>query len=855
MAKYSNGLEDSLNIPSSAISVLEARYLKKDQQGKLLETGENMFRRVAKDIAAVEVLYQPEFRNRVGANLSTEELYALAEESQQAKSWEERYFGLMTDRKFIPNSPTLMNAGRTLQQLSACFVLPIGDSMGEIFDTIYKTAIIHKSGGGTGFSFSGLRPNGSYIYSTGSHSPGPISFLRIFNTTTDGVKQGGKRRGANMGVMRANHPDALDWATVKRKEGVLSNFNLSISFTDDEMKSIREDSYILLKDSRKGVDYTIDNARNREEKIKLGRVDSHELYWEISEDGKSILRKEDKKVIGKVDNGRLFIKAREIFSPVVEGAWKNGEPGVIFIDVMNKDNPTPEIGRIESTNPCGEQPLLPYESCNLGGINLAEHVKKDGTLDELALRESARIGTRFLDGVIDRNQYPIPEIEEVTKSNRKIGLGVMGFAHYLIKRGISYASEEACEEAERVMSIINETSKEASRELAKERGAFPNFHKSVYKDGEPIRNATTTTIAPTGTTGVIAAASQGIEPVFALVQTRNVKESIGKQLVEVDREFENYLKHVEIYDEGILRKLIETRTSIHEAPIPKSIKDEIERLFITAHHIKPEQHLKIQKAFQKHVDNAVSKTVNVPNSTTQEQIGEIYLKAHEMGLKGLTVYREGSRGQQLLETTLMLLPSERSLENKVNGNSLRGRDLPNVIGLQGVTYKIPTGCGPLFVTVNHDGKQIVEIFSAMNPPGGCGNAQTASAGILTSLALKDSRNPDEYLDGISKHLRAIGCPKKNDLVERGSCSQAMVQAIDFFRKEHVQKIKAGYSGPLFKTNGRGNGNGATPQVSSGANSNPDHEGLCPVCHSPKIFTEGCKGGKCSDPNCGFSECS
>jgi ribonucleoside-diphosphate reductase alpha chain len=690
MAKYSGGLEDNLDIPETAVSVLEKRYLKKNEKGKLLETGEDMFRRVAKDIASAEVLYQPEFRDRIKKNYSTKELYSLAGESEKAKYWEEHYFNIMENRKFIPNSPTLMNAGRTLQQLSACFVLPIGDSMEEIFETVKKTAIIHKSGGGTGFSFSNLRPNGAYIHSTASYTPGPISFLRTFDTSTDTIKQGGKRRGANMGIMEANHPDALDWITVKREEGIMDNFNLSIAFTDEHIKAVRENSYILLQDPRKGKEYTVNNARNRTDNIKLGRRDYHQLYWDISKDEKSIVRKEDGKVIGKVEDGKLFIKAREIFSPIVEGAWRNGEPGIIFIDTINKYNPTPEVGRIESTNPCGEQPLLPYESCNLGSVNLAEHVKEDGTLDEVVLKESIQTGTRFLDGVIDRNKYPLPEIEKVTKANRKIGLGVMGFAHYLVKRGISYNSEEACEEARKVMGIINQVSKETSRELAKERGAFPNFDKSIYKFGEPIRNATTTTIAPTGTTAVIAAASQGIEPIYALVNTRKVESSIGKDLVEVDREFENYLKKVEIYDKEILGKLIETGTSIHEAPIPEKIKKEIERIFITAHYISPEQHIKIQQAFQENVDNAVSKTVNTPNETTREQIQEIYLKAHEMGLKGITAYRDGSRDNQLLETTLRLFPKNKGLEKKVENKNLRGRNIPGVIGLQGVTYEMST---------------------------------------------------------------------------------------------------------------------------------------------------------------------
>jgi ribonucleoside-diphosphate reductase alpha chain len=855
MAKYSNGLEDGLDIPPSSVTVLEKRYLAKDERGNILETGESMFRRVARDIASAEILYKEKYKGEADSKTSTEKLYKIAGKDETSKQWEEKYFNLMVERKFLPNSPTLMNAGRKLQQLSACFVLPIGDSMEEIFETVKKTALVHKSGGGTGFSFSKLRPNGAYIHSTTSYSPGPLSFLRTLDATTETVKQGGKRRGANMGVIKANHPDSFDFATIKNQEGLVANFNLSLAFTDEEINAIKEDKYILLEDPRKGIKYTVENARNRKREISWGRKDSHETAWELSEDEKLIINTKTQEEIGKVENDELCIRTREIFNNIIDGAWKNGEPGIIFLDRMNEYNPTPEVGEIESTNPCGEQPLLPYESCNLGSINLSEHVSKRGTLDEKLLKDTVRTSVRFLDNVIERNKYPHPEIEKMTKANRKIGLGIMGFAHYLIKRGISYNSKEAVDESEKVMKLVNKTSKEASRELAKERGAFPNFDKSIYKNGEPIRNATTTTIAPTGTIGVIASTSQGIEPIFANVQIRNVKESIGENLIETDREFEKYLKEKGIYDEIALNGLIKSGTSIQESLIPKNIKDEITKLFITAHHIPSDQHLRIQQAFQKHTDNAVSKTINLPHETTKEEISEIYLKAHEMGLKGLTIYREGSRGQQLLETSLKLFPEKKTnLERKVGESIIRGRDIPEVIGLPGITYQIPTGCGSLFVTVNYDGENPIEIFENMNPPGGCGNAQTSTAGISVSLGLQYSNNPAEYLKKVKKHLRKISCPRKNDLIKKVSCSQAIIQAIELF-EEDIERVKEGYVGPFFK---EGINRGSTQKArinSSRALDNPDRENTCPECKSSLTYSEGCKGGKCSDTSgCGWSEC-
>ena len=686
MAKYSNGLEDSLNIPDESVKVLEKRYLKRDNHGKLIETGEDMLKRVARDISAAEVLYDEKFKESINPNYSTQELYNLSEKSEKAKKYNKEFFDVMKNRYFLPNSPTLMNAGRELQQLSACFVLPIGDSMEEIFETQRDMAVVHKSGGGTGFSFSNLRPNGAYISSTSGYSPGPVSFLFTYNESAGQITQGGKRRGANMGVLNASHPDALDWAIAKKQEGVLSNFNLSIAFTDEDIESIKKDDYILMKDPR-GKSYGLKNAKSRVKEILFGKGDVFKTAWALSEDEKSIISTYSKEIVGKVENGKIYVKAKKLFDMIVQVVWERGEPGVIFLDKINKYNPTPKMGKIESTNPCGEQPLLPYESCNLGSINLAEMINGEGELDESLLEKTVRTSIRFLDNVIDRNKFPLQEIEKITKANRKIGLGVMGFAHMLIKMGISYNSTEAVKEAEDIMRFINSVSKDESYKLAKEKGEFPNFKESTYKDGEKLRNATTTTIAPTGTIGVIASSSQGIEPIYALVSERNVEKTIGQNLIEVDREFKKFLEKEELYDERILGEITKGK-SIDDLLIPKTIKNKIKSLFVIAHDVPAEQHLKIQAAFQKYTDNAVSKTINIPFEAKKEDVANAYLRAHELGCKGVTIYRDGSRDYQLLTSA--------GKSNNIYMDLKNGKR-PNVIG---TTKKQKTPLGNAFVTLN-----------------------------------------------------------------------------------------------------------------------------------------------------------
>ncbi|MDZ7798628.1 MAG: vitamin B12-dependent ribonucleotide reductase [Patescibacteria group bacterium] len=563
----------------NAMTVLQKRYLRKDAEGHVTETPSGMFKRVGNNIAYADKLYKTLYHQEVDVE-------------QTAK----KFYDMMSNFEFLPNSPTLMNAGKDLQQLSACFVLPVDDSISGIFETIKNTAIIHQSGGGTGFSFSRLRPDGDLVKSTGGIASGPISFMKVFNASTEAIKQGGTRRGANMAILKVDHPDILEFITAKENEGELANFNISVAVTDKFMKAVE-----------KNKDYELINPRS-------------------------------KLVVSK-------LSARKIFDLIVTMAWKNGEPGIIFIDRINEKNPTPEQGEIESTNPCGEQPLLPYESCNLGSINLSKMVK-DKKIDFDKLAKTVEKAVHFLDNVIDMSRYPLDKIEEIVEKNRKVGLGVMGFADMLIQLEIPYNSSEALKTGEKVMKFITKKAREASKELAKIRGAFPAFAKSIYNDkkGEKVRNATLTTIAPTGTISIIAGCSSGIEPLFAISYVRRNLLDEGDELVEVNPSFEKIAKEEGFYSDNLMKRIAEKGTIQDFSEIP----DKVKKVFVTAHDITPEEHIKMQAAFQKYTDNAVSKTVNFPHSATTEDVEEVYLKAFKADCKGVTIYRDRSREAQVL---------------------------------------------------------------------------------------------------------------------------------------------------------------------------------------------------------------
>lgn len=592
--------ENKLVLSENAIKVLEKRYLKRDKDGNCIETPADMFRRVADTLASADSKF----------GKSETEVKQLADE----------FYTAITNRYFMPNSPTLMNAGRELGQLAACFVLPVDDSLEDIFETVKNTALIHKSGGGTGFSFSRLRPKNDVVRSTMGVSSGPVSFMEVFNAATEAVKQGGTRRGANMGILRVDHPDILDFIDCKSDNNRLNNFNISVAITDKFM-----DAYL------KGKDY-------------------------------DLIHPNSKQSVGKLN-------AKEVFDKIIDGAWRNGEPGIVFIDTMNSDNPTPQVGAIESTNPCGEVPLLPYEACNLGSINLSRMVKEENgksvvNLDLLA--KTTRTAIRFLDNVIEINNYPLPQISEMVRNNRKIGLGVMGWADMLMKMGISYASEEGTKLASQVIEFIDYESKCESVELSKKRGRFKNFKGSIYDQENylynkykgksagiisdekwkeldeqikkyGIRNATTTCIAPTGTISMIASASGGVEPLFGLVFSRLIMD--GTEMLEVNEIFKNYMISHGLYSEELMKKIAIDGSVAHIDEIP----DDVKKIFVTAHDVSPYWHVKMQAAFQLHTDNAVSKTVNFVESATREDIEEAYVLAYKNHLKGITVYRNNSR--------------------------------------------------------------------------------------------------------------------------------------------------------------------------------------------------------------------
>ncbi len=769
-----------LSLSENCLKVLEKRYLKRDEDGTVIETAVDMFTRVARTIAEGDKAY----------GKSDADVERTATE----------FYRLMTSLEFLPNSPTLMNAGRELGQLSACFVLPVGDSMEEIFDSVKNAALIHKSGGGTGFSFSRIRPKNDVVKSTKGVSSGPISFMTVFDAATETVKQGGTRRGANMGILSVDHPDILDFVTCKQQNDRLNNFNISVAITDPFMEAVDKDG-----------EYDLVSPRSR-----------------------AVVK---------------TLSARRVFETIVNMAWKNGDPGIVFLDRINQYNPTPHVGMVESTNPCGEQPLLPYESCNLGSINLAKMLApSDKAVDYDKLRHTVQQAVHFLDNVIDVNKYPLEKIGQQTRANRKIGLGVMGFADMLLELGIPYNSDQAVRLGETVMQFITDEGRKMSEELANERGAFPNFKGSIYdKPGQaPVRNATVTTIAPTGTLSIIAGCSSGIEPLFGLTFIRRVMD--GAELLEVNPVFERVAKEEGFYSEDLMKEIAEHGGCTGVPTVP----EDVQRVFVTAHDITPEWHIRMQAAFQKYTDNAVSKTVNFPHSATQEDVKKVYMMAYKLGCKGVTIYRDGSRDEQVLSTGA----TEKARKAIAAGQHVtvasaspelaeekKPRNRPALT--HGVTQKLPTGCGNLYITINEDEEGICEVFSTMGKSGGCAASQSEAVSRMVSLALRSGIS----IDSIIKQVKGIRCPSPA-WGEGGSilsCPDAIARALERYTKDavgrqHSQPRAVSVQPTVAYT---------STDCSKGGNKN--HLGLCPEC--PDCgglleFGEGCAFCR----GCGFSKC-
>ncbi|MBE3090192.1 MAG: vitamin B12-dependent ribonucleotide reductase [Actinobacteria bacterium] len=774
-----------MNLSSNAIKVLEKRYLKRDEEGVLLETPLEMFVRVAHNIVTAEKNY--------------------GKTDKEIKEIERMFFDIMSDLDFLPNSPTLMNAGKELQQLAACFVLPVGDSMEKIFEALKETALIQKSGGGVGYSFSSIRPRNDVVLSTKGVSSGPISFMTVFNAATDTIKQGGTRRGANMGILRVDHPDILDFISAKEDNSKLNNFNLSVGVTESFMRAVENND-----------DYDVVNPRTKAVATKYN--------------------------------------AREIFKKIIYHAWKNGDPGIVFLDRLNRDNPTPHIGIIESTNPCGEQPLLPYEACNLGSINLSQMIMyEDGVpkVDYEKLKKTVYISVRFLDDVIDMSKYPLDKIRQMVDGNRKIGLGIMGWADMLIVLGIPYNSEQALELAKEVMSFIQDESKIASRSLAEERGSFPNFKGSIYDtpEGYEIRNATTTTIAPTGTLSIIANCSSGIEPIFALSFVKNVMDN--DKLVEVNHYFERAAKQEGFFSEELMEE-IARKGSIEDF---ESIPSYYKRVFVTAHEVTPIWHVRMQATFQGFVDNAVSKTVNFSNSATESDVEDVFMLAYRLGCKGITIYRDGSRESQVLQVggnnkgkakteskeedekgtvaadkksgeSYKVEDSEKDSEVKTDElffQNIKPRPRPDIT--KGVTRKYNIGgCGKIYVTVNSDELGICEVFTSTGEEGCAALSEAVSR--LISITLRAGIDIDSILKQI-EGIRCITCiADENTHVL--SCPDAIGKAIEFYLKGSNKfdlNIAGGPKSIMI-----------CPEEGCGGIMHP--EGGCYVCR-----------------NCGYSKCS
>ena len=744
-----------------ALRVLRERYLTR-KDGEVVETPEEMCWRVAQSIAAGEARYgrTPAAVNEVAT----------------------AFYEMMIDQYFMPNSPTLMNAGKgNGLQYSACYVLPVGDSMEEIFDSVKAAAIIHKSGGGTGFAFSRLRPKDDLVASTGGRASGPVSFLRVFNGATEAVKQGGTRRGANMGILKVDHPDILEFIECKL-DGGITNFNISVAATDGFMDALA-----------KGEEYDLVNPHN----------------------GKVMQR----------------LSAREVFERMVRAAWRTGDPGMVFIDRINASpaNPTPEIGQIEATNPCGEQPLLPNEACNLGSLNVAKFARRspngEMSIDWDEMERVVRLAVRFLDDVIEMNPYPLPEIDATVKANRRIGLGIMGWADLLYTLGIPYDSQEAVSLADQLMAFVKEKSHDQSSKLADERGPFPNWKHSIYKNIRPMRNSTVTTIAPTGTISMIAGCSSGVEPIFALAFEHRVKQTDGERVLTfVNETFEKLAREQGFYSQALMEEIAK-RGSLHDIP---GVPEQAREVFKTSHDIAFEWHVRHQAAFQRSTDNGVSKTINLPNDATEDDVARAYKLAWELGCLGITVFRDGCKGEQVLNVGV----GKKKDQTPVPAIAGTGTIKPRPHSLHGTTYRMETPIGTAFITVNETAEgDPFEVFLQVGKGGSDTMAVAEALGRLISLTLRmpSPLSAQRRLEEIISQLSRIGGaqPVGFGPAKVLSLPDALARCL----AEHIGQIKASEAPPVAGRKAVGD--------------------LCKECgQATFVYEEGCK--KCL--SCGFNEC-
>lgn len=789
-------------LSENAKYITESRYGIKNEDGKLTESVKDIFWRVA-----INIGLQNEDKAKI-------------------------FYEMMASQKFLPNTPCLVNAGKKMQQLSACFVLPVDDSMDSILTTMKDMAMIHKSGGGTGFSFSRLRPSGDYIASSGGTTVGPVSFMQAYNDVTGQIKQGGVRRGANMGMLSVEHPDVLRFAIVKLDEYSLTNFNISLAITNKFMDKIESDKKFVSNDSipEEIVEKIRTAEGNRDVDARLKEVESEvvKLYdW-----ARATNEGEGYELINP-KNGLVTMKlnAYKVFNLITRLAWQFGDPGLVFIDRMNdsNSNPVPKLGRIEATNPCGEQPLLPYDACNLGSINLSRFVNGN----DLNWQDLARVVTEaieFLDNVVEVNQFPVPQIRDMVSKTRRIGLGVMGFADMLFKLGIRYDSDEGIVWAEKVMKFINEESKKATVNLALTRGVFPAWTDSVFvgTNYRP-RNMALTTIAPTGTISMVADTSSGVEPIFSLGYQKNTVE--GKTLYIMNPVFVDALKKINIYSDELLDKVVKNGGKLNGID---EIPEDIKNVFITALEINPEWHIKIQAAFQKYTDNAVSKTINFPKEATVDDVRTAYLLAYSLGTKGITIYRSGSREKEVIQTV-------KTEEKIINIKKIEKKRTPEAA--RGVRLRKNCDAGKVYTSVFfEEGDGPVEVFVNLGKSGGYMAGSAEVTGRLASLALKYGANLEEVADelvGISCGQK-IGFGNNMTLSMFDAVGKALLQVskgdqLDMFEKEEAENkdvllnIKAKLA---------------------------DHESKfssCPDCGSPLYAEEGCF--KCSNSYCGYSKCS